>query len=148
MTSISGLSGSGLDTNAIISQLMQIERRTQSMLQTRQSEARTALSSYQAIRTAVSGLQSSLYGITKPSDWNLLKATSSDETTVGVTAGTASITGSIAFTVDTLAVAASRRSQNTVATLSTQVATGPITLTRDGGTPRASRWATAACSRS
>lgn len=136
MTSISGLSGSGLDTNAIISQLMQIERRTQSMLQTRQSEARTALSSYQAIRTAVSGLQSSLYGITKPSDWNLLKATSSDETTVGVTAGTASITGSIAFTVDTLAVAASRRSQNTVATLSTQVATGPITLTRDGGTPQ------------
>lgn len=134
MASISGL-GSGLDIESIVSQLMSIERRTQDQISQRRGVAQTELTSWNTLKGQLSTLGTELRKFATPGDWNLLKATSSNEAAVGVTATSGSVAGSLTFTVDALARAHAVRSDNTVASLSTQVASGSITLTKSGQSP-------------
>src|SRR4051812_49545775 len=115
MTSVSGLSGSGLDINSIITSLMAVERRTQDAVAVRQSDAKTQLSTVQSIKAKITDLKNMALKTAKPSDWNVLKGTSSDDTAVSVTAGSTGTPSSLSFSVFQLATAGALRSQNTVA---------------------------------
>jgi flagellar hook-associated protein 2 len=123
MVAITGL-GSGLDTNAIIQQLVALERQRITQVQGRATAQTTALTAYGNLRSKLGDLRTAAQGLVKSTDWNLLTAASSDESSVAVTAGSGTFTGSMAFRVTSLASAGAVRSANTIAGLSTRITTG------------------------
>lgn len=132
MASVDGLV-SGLNTSSIISQLMQLERQGQVRLQTRQRETEGAIAALQALNTKFLGVTNATKSLTTGTGWDLAAATSSDTTraTAQATAGAAS--GDLTFLVKQLAGSEILKSSGTVAdTNVTQVATGPVTITKDG----------------
>lgn len=132
-SSVDGLV-SGLDTTTIITQLMQLERQPQQRLQAKKTVAENAVKAYQQINTKMAALRDAARGLSGRDDWKITKATSSLTDAVGVAATTGASTGSLTFTVDRLAAAASRASSGTVASLTTVVAAGPVTIVKDGVT--------------
>lgn len=130
--SISGL-GSGLDTAAIVSQLVALERRSVDLVRGRATRAQTALSSYSAIREQLSALKSAALALMRPTDWRPLTATSSAPDVASVSAGTGSFGGTISFTVDALAAAGSMRSVNTFTSTAALVSADDAILVAAGG---------------
>ena len=103
-TSIGGLV-SGLDTASIISQLMQLEARPQTMLKTRMGVEQKAITSLQSINAKLAAIATKAAELAKPASWAPVSATSSnDKVTVAVAAGAAP--ASLTFTVDRVATAA------------------------------------------
>jgi flagellar hook-associated protein 2 len=119
--SISGLS-SGLDSSAIIEQLLSIERQSISIISSRKDTANVQLASWAAIRNTLGGVRTASQALLRASDWTPLSATSSDSSIVGVSAGSGTMNGSLQFTVNSLASAGSVRSANVVNSLTTNVA--------------------------
>lgn len=119
--SISGLA-TGLDTAAIIKQLVAIERNTQNAVKARATKAQVALSTWSALRTQLTTLRTAALDLSRPLGWRTLTASSSDESAVSVTAGSGTFGGTLSFTVDRLAAAGSIRSTNTITGTSTLVA--------------------------
>jgi flagellar hook-associated protein 2 len=132
VVSLNGLA-SGLDINGIISGLMSVERTSVTRVMTRQDDARFRLDSYGLIRTKLAALRSATFGLTRPTDWLGLAATSSNENAVGVSAGSGSYGGTLSFTVNRLATAGSVRSLNTIASPATLVAADDAILVAAGG---------------
>lgn len=132
-SSVDGLV-SGLDTTTLITQLLQLERQPQMRLQAKKTVAERAVSAYQQLNTKFAALRDAAAALSGKDDWKLTKATSSATDAVGVTSTTGASTGSLTFTVDRLAAAASRASSGTVASTSTVVATAPFSITKDGVT--------------
>ena len=119
--SISGLA-TGLDTAAIIKQLVAIERNTQNAVKARATKAQVALSTWSALRTQLTTLRTAALDLSRPLGWRTLTASSSDESAVSVTAGSGTFGGTLSFTVDRLAAAGSIRSTNTITGTSSLVA--------------------------
>ncbi|MGQ0826016.1 MAG: flagellar filament capping protein FliD [Actinomycetota bacterium] len=130
--SISGL-GTGLDTNAIIQQLVALERRSVDLVKSRATKAQTALTSYSAIRSTISGLKSASAALMRTTDWRPLTATSSHADVASVTAGSGTFGGTITFTVGQLAAAGSIRSTNTFAGTATLVNADSAIMAAAGG---------------
>jgi flagellar hook-associated protein 2 len=125
-TSVGGLAGP-LDTNALITQLMQAEAQPQTKLKATVTTEQTNIA-FAALATTARGLSSA-------SAWNPVTATSSS-TLVSVTAGANAVSGPLSFTVNNAATAQSLLFTNTVAPTAT-VTTGStkILLTHaDGST--------------
>jgi flagellar hook-associated protein 2 len=102
-SSVSGLV-SGMDTTALISQLMQIEAQPQAQLKTKLAGTQTDAAAYRDINTSFAALATAAGALTKSASWGLTKASSSDTSiTATTTAGAAA--GSLTFTVDRLATA-------------------------------------------
>lgn len=101
MTSLAGLS-SGLDTNTIISQLMQIERLPQDRLVTQRTAERSAQTELKGIRSEVSSLGDFASDLRRSSQWLKLSATSTDNSVVA-TASSGEVEGSFSFEVSALA---------------------------------------------
>jgi flagellar hook-associated protein 2 len=155
MASIDGLS-SGLDTTSIIKQLMQLERQPQVRLQSRQSATEAAIQSlrglnakFLAIGTATAafgavlpkptppgGTPPPVTPSTKPTDWQLTKASSSDAARVSVAAVAGAAAGTLHFNVEQLAQASSHLGK-TVYTGTTAKISGAttFTLTKGAGDP-------------
>ena len=132
MVSLSGL-GSGLDTQSIIAQLVQLEQQKVMAVKNRGMAQDAKASSWQTISSTLNTVQSAAAALSHPSDWQTLSATSSDDTTASVSAGSGSMTGSLSFTVDQLAQAGMVRSTATMSSLSAHVATGSSMLVAAGG---------------
>lgn len=116
--SIGGLA-SGLDTAGIISQLMQLEARPQTMLKTRVSTEQKVVTALQALNTKIATIATKAAELGKTSNWSPVTATSSNEAvSVKVSAGAAAAT--LSFTVDSVATSA-RASYATTGTLTTPV---------------------------
>ncbi|MBU1921510.1 hypothetical protein KKG66_11735, partial [bacterium] len=105
-SSVSGLV-SGIDWESTIAQLMQIERRRVSLLETRKSENDTKLNLWSQIQSKVAALQGVAEGMDKKSEFAVKAASSSDATRVGVSATAAAAEG--AHTVEVLSLAKSHR---------------------------------------
>lgn len=103
IASVGGLI-SGLDTETLINQLMQVEAISQTRLKVRVSSEQTSLSSLQSLNSKLASIATQAGGLAKTSAWSPLTATSSsDKVTATVTsAGSAS---SISFTVKQTALA-------------------------------------------
>lgn len=122
MSLIDGLS-SGLDTTAIINALLDVERLPQDRLVERRARSESAAEQLSAMRTSVNGLKTAASDLRLSSGWEQLKGTTSNESvSVETTAG--GFTGTIAFTVDSLATTNVMYSTDTVESLDTVVGSG------------------------
>jgi flagellar hook-associated protein 2 len=121
---------SGMNTSTVIQQLMQLERQPQYRLASQKRQVESTLSLYRSLNTRFSAISTAATNLAGDKSWQLAKATSSDTTRVGVTAGATAGTGSMSFTVQSLATAYSAVTSGSVASGTTPVADGPILLTK------------------
>jgi flagellar hook-associated protein 2 len=124
---------SGLDTTALISQLVTAEGATQSRLKTRMSATQTAATAYRSINTKVEALRVAAEELTKATTWAAAKATSSSPAATVAATGTPQ-TGQLSFTVESLATAHSTMSDDRWATTGTDFGAPQITFTTGGTT--------------
>ncbi len=105
MTSLFSVGGlaSGLDTEGIVRQLMQIERIPVNQIQTRQAALRRTDGAWSGVVTALSGVRSALGALDRAGDYDTHVAIASSSTAVTATRTGAPTTGNIAFTVTQLA---------------------------------------------
>lgn len=126
--SVSGV-GSGLDVNAIVTQLMALERKPLEALQSQASDYQTQLSAYGKLRSAVSSFESAMDGLGSLSKFKVFAAVSSDEDALSAVASSSAGPGSLSVQVVNLAVA-KRMGSGSFASTDTIGATGDsMTLT-------------------
>ncbi len=100
---IDGLA-SGLDTTALINQLMQVEAGPQTLLKSKQSTTKSFVSALQSLNVKVASLAEQAGKVAKPESWQAWKATSS-ATSVTASASATAQPGTVSFTVDSVAKA-------------------------------------------
>jgi flagellar hook-associated protein 2 len=103
MAFVSGLA-SGLDTGSIVSQLMAIERNSQTLLKTKLTTEQSNVKTLQELNTKTSSLATLAEKLSKRDAWNPVTVTSSSDK-ISATGTAAATTGPISFTVDRLAAA-------------------------------------------
>jgi len=125
---------SGLDTNSIITALMAVEKRPQVLLQNRQSAYQAMNTAYSSVISKLNSLQSAARNLGNPTDWQPVAASSSDPNRATLTSSSGSSTGSVSFTVQSLASPDSVVSFGQVADADTTVvAAGTITIGTSAG---------------
>ncbi|MFN3865151.1 MAG: flagellar filament capping protein FliD [Demequina sp.] len=100
---IDGLA-SGLDTSAIISQLMQLEAAPQTLLKRKQQDTQSTVTALQAINTKLRSLAEAAAKAASPPAWKALTATSTSPAATAVASATAT-GGSLSFSVGAVATA-------------------------------------------
>lgn len=96
--------GSGLDVNSIVSQLVAIERKPITQLQTAATKLQTQLSAFGRMQSALSTLRDAAVKLAQPTNWGATTATTSSADTVGATSvGGAAAAGNYTLVVDHLA---------------------------------------------
>jgi flagellar hook-associated protein 2 len=95
--------GSGLDVNAIISQLMAVESQPLNLLQQQQSSLNSELSSIGKLTGFASAMRDAAQKIASVSLWKQTVATSGDSASVAVTTASGAATGNYAVSVQALA---------------------------------------------
>ena len=99
--------GSGLDVNAIVAKLVEIERRPIQLLEREESRIQTRLSAFGQLQSAASALRDAAGKLGQSGAWTPTVGTSSDAGAVTVTTGAAAIAGSYSLQVSALAAAQS-----------------------------------------
>jgi flagellar hook-associated protein 2 len=99
--------GSGLDVNTIVTQLMSIERTPIRQLQTQATALQTKLSSYGKVQSAVAAMRDAASKLTTASTYGGTTASSSDSTSVSVSASNGAAPGVIGISVSKLATSQS-----------------------------------------
>jgi flagellar hook-associated protein 2 len=95
--------GSNLDVNGIVSQLMQIEQRPLTLLNTKEADYQAKLTAYGSIKGALSSFQTSVRGLSDVSKFTALKSTSSDATIASASASSVASDGNYSVNVSKLA---------------------------------------------
>jgi flagellar hook-associated protein 2 len=119
--------GSGLDVNGIVSQLMAIERRPLTAIDSRQQGIRAQLSAFGTIKNALAGLQTSVQGLQTNEKFLSFKTTVSDEKVLTASASASAVAGSFGVEVSALAKA-QQLSKGGFATSSDVVGTGTLRI--------------------
>ena len=102
MISSTGL-GSGLDVNAIVTELMRIESRPLSLLQSAKSELNTQVSSFGSLQSRMATLRDRANELTSLTLWGQTVAKSQNESAVRVSTTSGAVAGSYAVHVERLA---------------------------------------------
>jgi flagellar hook-associated protein 2 len=132
-SSVDGLV-SGMDTTALVSQLMSLERQPEVQLQNRQKVASVKVAALQSVSAKVLALQVASNALTTADAWSVAKATSSSSA-VSVSAGAGASPGTYRFDVVRLAKAQSYVSSTTFASLAAPATTATtISISKNGGT--------------
>ncbi len=118
--------GSGLDINSIVSQLMTLEQRPLTALDTKEAQYQAQLTAYGSLKGALSTFQSAVASLATPDKFSTVKATVADSSIATVNASTAT-DGTYSLEVQTLAKAHKLKS-TTFSSTSTAVGTGNITI--------------------
>jgi flagellar hook-associated protein 2 len=126
--------GSNLDVNSIVTQLMQVEQRPLTVLNSKEASYQAQLSAYGSLKGGLSAFQTAVRGLNDLSKFNAFKATSSDSAVASSSSSSIAAAGSHSLDVSQLAqsqklVAAGQASAT--AAVGTGVST---TLTFDFGT--------------
>lgn len=106
--------GSGLDVKSIVSQLVAIEKKPLTTLQTKATNFQSQLSLYGTVKSQVSALGDAAAVLASTNGWNVQKASSSS-TAVSVSAGTTAQSVALSVDVERLAVAQSAASASVAA---------------------------------
>jgi len=128
--------GSGLDVTGIVSQLMAVERRPLSALDSKEATQQTKLTAFGSLKGAVSSFQSSLAALASPEKFTGVAASITDTTLASVSATSKAVTGSHSMEIQTLAQSQKLKSAN-FATTGTTIGSGTMTIqfgTYSGGT--------------
>jgi flagellar hook-associated protein 2 len=118
--------GSGLDVNTIVTQLMALERRSITGLDSKEAKYQAQLTAYGSLKGALSTFQSAVAALATPAKFSTVKASVADSTVAAISASTAT-EGSYSLEVQTLAKAHKLKSATFAAT-STTVGTGKLTI--------------------
>lgn len=131
MATISSSTGSTLDVNSIVTQLMQVEQRPLTRLDKREASYQSKLSAYGNLSSAVSAFQTAMNGMSSPASLLSLKVSASDSSIFSASAAAGAIPGTYTVEVSKLA-----QQQKLVATGQISIGTsiGSGTLTLDWGT--------------
>ena len=119
--------GSGLDVNSIVSQLVAIEKQPLTQLQAKATTFQAQLSLYGKVKSQAAALGDAATLLAGPTGWNTQKASSSNASAVGVVAGPAAVSTSLAIDVHQLARAQSTASAGVAAGTAVGAA-GTLTL--------------------
>ncbi len=103
--------GSGLDVTSIINKLMSVEQQPLNLLTQQEASYNAKISAYGTLQSAVSQFQTAMSGLTDPTQYESLSATSSNAGSVTATVGTSAVAGNYALGITNLAQA-----QNLVST--------------------------------
>ena len=95
---------SGMDTTALVTQLIQAEAGQQTALKRRLAASETAASAYRTVNTAFAAVRAAAESVLKVDAWTATKASSSSSS-VTVSSNPSASPGSVTFTVDRLASA-------------------------------------------
>lgn len=129
---IGGLA-SGLDTNSIVSQLVNLERIPVTQLQQRQSLYQRRVDAWGRIDAKITELQTKTQALDSPSDWrSFVSASSSNESAVGVTISGTPNPSAVSFTVDQLATAHQMTDGGSFAAATDLVGAGTFSITVGG----------------
>ncbi|HHC08814.1 MAG TPA: hypothetical protein ENK55_08870 [Actinobacteria bacterium] len=132
LMNIGGLA-SGLDTNTIISQLMEVERIPIRQLETRKAGYEAKDRAWQQIDARFAAIRSALDAVVDAEDLGgFVAATTSNDAVATATAGAGATPGTVTFTVDRLAVAHQVVSNGGYASATAAVGAGDLTITVDG----------------
>ena len=119
--------GSGLDVNGLVSQLMALEQRPLSLLNTKEAKLQAQLSAYGSLKGALSSFQSAVAALATPAKFTAVKASVADSTVLTASAAATASPGSYSIEVQTLAQAQKLKSDTFDATSDT-VGTGSLTI--------------------
>lgn len=95
--------GSGLNIEDLITKLVATERTPITQLATKTEALKTQLSAYGKLQGAISSLRDAALKLTRPETWQASLPSSTDPTSVAVTAGTSTTAGKFAVSVSRLA---------------------------------------------
>lgn len=123
--------GSGLDVNGIVSKLMAVEQQPITNLNKKEAAFQAKISAYGSLKSALSGFQGVLLGLTNASSFKSITATPADSTIVTASASSIAVAGSYALDITQIA-----KAQKLVATgqTSATASIGNGTVTIDFGT--------------
>jgi flagellar hook-associated protein 2 len=120
--------GSGLDLNTIVTQLVALERRPISVMQSKASQLQTQVSSFGQINSLMSGMQTAANALNDPTLWTQSAVSSADPTVASVSSSGNVTAGNYAVTVQSLASSQTLASSTTFADKSATVGSGTLTL--------------------
>jgi flagellar hook-associated protein 2 len=102
---VSGLGGSGLDVNSIVSQLMAIEQQPIDKVTTKEATYTAKLTAYGTLKGGLSALQTATTSLTNAARFQTTKATPSDSTALSATASSTAAIGTYSIDIGKLAQA-------------------------------------------
>ncbi|HZN22912.1 MAG TPA: flagellar filament capping protein FliD [Burkholderiales bacterium] len=118
--------GSGLDINSIVTQLMTLERRSITALDSKEAKYQAQLTAYGSLKGALSTFQTAVAALATPSKFNTVRTSVADSSVAALTSSTAT-PGTYSLEVQTLAKAHKLKSPSFAATSMT-VGTGKLTI--------------------
>ncbi len=129
MATISSLGiGSGVDLNGIVSQLVALEKKPLTQLQQNARSIQTQMSSVGTIQSQFAKLQDAASALTGTQVWNSVQSSSSDATSVAVTASNGAPVGSYQVSVQRLASAQSVLAPTALPSSGAAPGTGSLTI--------------------
>ncbi len=133
ITSVSGLM-SGIKTDELITQIMDLERRPIKQYEAQQSALQTKLAAYQEVNTRLGALRDAADTVARSSFFNSRLATVSHESVAAATAELGATPGEYSITVESVARAHQVRSQSYSDLNAPVLGTGTLTITAGGRT--------------
>lgn len=128
-SSVSSLGiGSGLDANSIVTKLVTLESQPITDLQTAASKIQTKISAYGQIQSAVSSVRDAARKLTSTDLWTATTATSADTTAINATTTSGAQVGTYSVDVTSLAKPQSIVSNTALASSSTTVGSGSLSI--------------------
>ncbi|MCE9549421.1 MAG: flagellar filament capping protein FliD [Betaproteobacteria bacterium] len=99
----SATTGTSIDVNSIVSQLMTVEQQPITKLDVKEASYQAKLSAFGTIKSALATFQSTLQGLSNASKFQTVNATPSDTTIFSATAASTAIAGSYSVDITSLA---------------------------------------------
>lgn len=129
--------GSNLDVSSIISQLMALERRPITALDTKEAGFQAKLTAYGSVKGALSSFQAAVKALSLPARFTASKASVADTTILSASAGSGAAAGSYGIQVTALAQAHKLKTASTMPATTSTLGSGTLTVqfgTYNGGT--------------
>jgi len=104
-TTASATTGTSIDVNSIVSQLMTVEQQPITKLNVKEASYQAKLSAFGTIKSALATFQTALQGLSNASKFQAVNATPSDPTVFSATAASTAIAGSYSLDITSLAQA-------------------------------------------
>ncbi|CAH1903604.1 Flagellar hook-associated protein 2 [Candidatus Nitrotoga sp. HW29] len=104
-TTASATTGTSIDVNSIVSQLMSVEQQPIAKLNVKEASYQAKLSAFGTIKSALATFQTALQGLSNASKFQTVNATPSDATIFSATAASTAIAGSYSLDIASLAQA-------------------------------------------
>ena len=127
-------SSTNLDVNGIVSQFMKVERLPIDKLNTQEASYQAKLTSYGAVKGAVSSFETAVSDLNSLTKFQSLKATPSDATVLSATTTSIASAGTYSLEVTNLAQAQNLIAPRQTSTTNAIGGAGPTTVTFDFGT--------------